>query len=127
MIKERSERMDEYINRERLIKDFQTYGAVSVYGQDAIKAIISRINAQPTFNIVLCKDCKFANKHYELDNLVDGVFHYNGIEVFTHITCKHHKGKLAENDFCSYGEMKEGEPSKVEHDSLCETETYKSL
>lgn len=53
--------MADYIEREALIKDFQTNGSVFVYGVSTINAIVSRINRQPAADVVevvRCKDCK---------------------------------------------------------------------
>ena len=43
-----------------------------------------------------------------------GYWEQNGIPVW-----------FKENDFCSYGERKTNQTTEIEHNSLCETKTYK--
>lgn len=53
--------MARYIDAERLKNEISGNGGVFVYGPKAVAAIVSRINAQPTADVVevvRCKDCK---------------------------------------------------------------------
>lgn len=43
--------MARYIDADRLINEFTGNGGVFVYGIDAIKAIVSRVNAQPIADV----------------------------------------------------------------------------
>jgi hypothetical protein len=62
--------------------------------------------------VVRCKDCKYG----EVDD-TDFPNQY----LCNHSGCDWNEGK----HFCSYGERNDNEPQKINHDSLCETETYK--
>ena len=54
-----------------------------------------------------CLDCICAEKHYDTTQLIGNTYYPSGVPTrLLYITCKYHKGKLAENDFCSYGERK---------------------
>lgn len=55
--------------------------------------------------VVRCKSCIYAEKHYDTTHLIGRTYFPSGVPTrLLYITCKYHKGKLAENDFCSYGE-----------------------
>lgn len=55
-----------------------------------------------------CGECKYAIKHYEIDNLINGWMRIEGEYRLLYITCENsRREKLAENDFCSYGEKRD--------------------
>ena len=50
----------DYISREAAISEFETCGAVFVYGKKVCKAIVSRLNVIPAADVVevvRCRDC----------------------------------------------------------------------
>ena len=52
--------MARYIDADALIKQFECYGGVFLYGQIGVKSIVSRIKMQPTADVVevvRCKNC----------------------------------------------------------------------
>ena len=90
-VKQENERtvtgMVEYIEREALINSFRSCGA----SKDLIDSIVHRINLQEAADVVpvvRCKDCT------EWDEISSECSHWHGFR---------------ENDFCSYGERKDGE------------------
>lgn len=88
--------MPEYIDRERLIRQFESNGGYTVYGKSTVKAIVSRINAQPAVDVVevvRCKDCKYFGKD---------------LGYGKHDCKKYEMPYCLENDYCSYGERKNG-------------------
>ena len=88
--------MPEYIDRERLIRQFESNGGYTVYGKSMVKAIVSRINAQPAVDVVevvRCKDCKYFGKD---------------LGYGKHDCKKYEMPYCLENDYCSYGERKDG-------------------
>lgn len=54
--------------------------------------------------VVRCKDCIYAEKHYDTTHLIGNTYYHSGAPTrLLYITCKNRKGKLEERDFCSYG------------------------
>ena len=51
--------MARYIDKDALIKQFECNGGVFLYGQDGVKAIVSRIKMQPTADVVEVKHGKW--------------------------------------------------------------------
>ena len=100
-----------YIDADKLIFQLRQI-QMRTKSRDLTEAIIT-VQLQPTADVeevVECCDCKFS--HYD-----KYVFAYS---------CKR-RNYLSEyvrpTDFCSYG-VKMDEPTKIEHNSLCETETF---
>lgn len=83
--------MARYIDADRLISEFTGNGGVFVYGINVIKAIVSRVNKQPTADVVevvRCKNCKY----YIVEELACFYPRHNGI--------------IGIDGFCSYGERR---------------------
>jgi len=57
--------MNDYISREAAISEFETCGAVFVYGKKVCKAIVSRLNVIPAADVVevvRCRECRWWDK-----------------------------------------------------------------
>lgn len=62
-------------------------------------------NKSDFVEVVRCKKCIYADKHYDTTHLIGNTYFPSGMPTkLLYITCKYHEGKLAEGDFCSYGE-----------------------
>lgn len=85
--------MPEYIERSSASACFENSKKVMWHKDDIVAALSS--SAIPTADVVevvRCKDCKYARK------MVDGAY----------FCCVDHRLAHGENDFCSYGERKDG-------------------
>lgn len=104
--------MAEYIEREALMNDFRNYlmekcdrnRCVSAESCQACESkclwyrIIVKAPAADVVEVVRCKDCKYY-EHPEY-------YHYNG--GGTKDVCRTFKRQMQADDFCSYGERKDG-------------------
>lgn len=60
--------MAEYIEREALIKQFESNGSHFTYGKKIVDGIVSRINMQPAVDVVevvRCKNCTHSCEYQE--------------------------------------------------------------
>lgn len=75
--------------------------------EDSANAVISLLRRQPSADVaevVRCTKCIYAEKHYDTTHLIGNTYFPSGVPTkLLYITCEYHQGKLAENDFCSYG------------------------
>lgn len=78
---------------------------------DALNAASIAVPTADVVEVVRCKNCVKAIKESE---------QWKGMDKYL---CDRHKSFVLGNDFCSYGERK---LTKIEHNSLCETETHES-
>lgn len=93
--------MAEYIKREAAVKAVEKYGLTNgvVWGRHTGLAIciaseIADIPAADVAPVVRCKDCKY---------LVNATVNSNGFLI-----CHVNDMEIAPEDFCSYGERKDG-------------------
>ena len=87
--------MAEYIEREALIKQFESNGSRFTYGKKIVDGIVSRINMQPAVDVVevvRCKDCKYRKTAECL--------------MYVECDCGSQHTWECDNDFCSYGERR---------------------
>lgn len=99
--------MDEYIEREKALNDFDewidTTGALpkgtSYYYE--CRACIEDVPSADVVEVVRCRDCKYYKNGK----------HFTDIKFCQRLPYYAEKGGLntADNDYCSYGERKEGE------------------
>ena len=107
--------MARYIDKDKLIeaieRETEPYRTWDCTKFEAAMDAIESVPTADVVEVVRCKDCKFYDKE------------------FTNFAGKHicsHFDKIVlddNNDFCSYGEPKD-KLTKIEHNSLCETETF---
>ena len=85
-----------------------TYGSSGEhYAYNKAFCEIQRAPTADVVEVVRCCDCIYANKHYDTTHFIGNTFYASGVPTrLLYITCRYHRGKLAENDFCSYGERK---------------------
>jgi hypothetical protein len=98
--------MARYIDADRIISEFTSNGGIFVYGIDTVKAIISRVNVQPTADVVpvvRCKDCKYCRKPKGKERYAyfEGVLLCESYEMNDSDVCA-----VNPDDFCSYGERR---------------------
>lgn len=67
-------------------------------------------NKSNFIEVIRCGQCMYAEKHYDTTYFIGNTYFPSGVPVkLLYITCKYHKGQLAENDFCSYGKPNNSE------------------
>ena len=91
--------MAEYIDREALIAEFKRMklgenSFIERVFADGVYAIIEQFPAADVAPVVRCKDCKY---------LVNATVNSNGFLI-----CNAIDMEIAPEDFCSYGECREG-------------------
>lgn len=102
----------DYISREAAISEFETCGAVFVYGKKVCKAIVSRLNVIPAADVVevvRCRECK----HFQLDAWGNA----NGVPlIVAHEICDLWAGgcKTNPDGYCFCGERKDGADNAVD-------------
>ena len=99
--------MAEYIEREALIKSFNSEVCNFIYSEPTVKAIISRINSQPTADVVpvvRCKDCRYWNK-----TDTDIIVNIDYGKCTNSNSPYHNEEETTGGDYCSYGERRCGE------------------
>lgn len=87
-----------YIDKEALINQFDCCGGYTTYGEDTVRAIISRIELQPEVDavkVVRCMNCKWYQNYMVGDKIQTRCFNLAGL-------CR----VCNPNDFCNYGERK---------------------
>ena len=76
--------------------------------RQTILQIMHELEHAPTADVVevvRCKNCIYAEKHYDTTHLIGNTYYHSGAPTrLLYITCKNRKGKLEERDFCSCGE-----------------------
>lgn len=86
-VKAKGKTMSEYINKEEAMKDADT---INPQYSGLIRRIKDFINAQPTIELVRCKDCKYRKK----------------VLNCSYGECMYSACMVTDNDFCSNGEAK---------------------
>ena len=104
--------MSEYIEREAAVKIAEKYGLAngSVLGRhaglaDCIASEIATLPVADVVPVVYCRDCKHFNReHMECENEAVSTDHEGGAQYSLNFWL---------DDFCSYGERKDGGESNV--------------
>ena len=86
--------MAEYINRDAALKALAQVSAPTPDESYIVEKCIEKINRLPMMEVVRCKDCR-----------------RSGVYTSGKLYCKHQDGLTdpKPDDFCSYGERREGE------------------
>ena len=103
----------EYIEREELIAEFKRLelgenSFIERVFADGVYAIIEQFPAADVVEVVRCRECKYWGDEAGGLQRSDGVL-FARCKVHNYLLDGRHTGWCpTENDFCSYGELKEG-------------------
>ena len=106
--------MDEFIEREALITKFKKmelgeHGLVERLFADGVYAVIAAFPAADVAPVVRCKDCK----HSTLPSELTQRYGKPGTLTCHNMHAPSNRRNVGSNDFCSYGERKDGGAENV--------------
>lgn len=101
--------MAEYIEREALITKFKKmelgeHGLIERLFADGVYAVIAAFPAADVAPVVRCKDCK----HSTLPSELTRRYGKPGTRTCHNMHAPSNRRNVGSNDFCSYGEQKDG-------------------
>jgi hypothetical protein len=92
--------MAEYIKRDAALRALCQVSAPTPSESYIVEKCIEKVNRLPMIEVVRCKDCR----HCTHDENIIGAYGY-----CYHFGCYAHDPMVEADDFCSYGERREGE------------------